>query len=72
MRNLYLDDDDIDDDSKDAKDGSEKDRVGDLLLHWRQRFNEQETLFDQTMVDPRTGRPLNRWLVQLVTRFHDQ
>ena len=62
---IDLDDDDIDVGSTDAEDGSEKDRVDDLSLHWRQRFNEQETLLDQTMEDPRSGRPLNRWLVTL-------
>lgn len=57
-----LDDDYIDDSTNDDYE-SEKDRVDDLSLHWRQRFNESETLLDQTMVDPLAGRPLNRWLV---------
>lgn len=61
----YLDDDDIDDDSTEAEDGPEKDRLDDLSLHWRRRFNEQETLLEQTMEDPLSGRPLNRWLVTL-------
>lgn len=59
----YPDDDDIDD--SDDEVGSEKDRVDDLSLHWRQRFNEQDTLLDQTMEDPQSGRPLTRWLVTL-------
>lgn len=35
----------------------------DLTLHWREVYNEEQSLLNQVMNDPLSGRPLNRWLV---------
>ncbi|OCP65027.1 hypothetical protein [Vibrio parahaemolyticus] len=51
------------DNDEDELDDEDVQKTASLTKDWRDLYNEQDTLLDQVMHDPISGRPLNRWIV---------